>query len=134
MNVLIQYKNISSAQCRKPQYYFCCIIFDVNDLPNSSILLVPSIFAEDTFFFNFFLSTVTKTHYFRQLMKNWLRWTNDSAVTYSTNHAKKIQHPFSSTNVKNKQSRYRRSRFDEISRCLITWEFVLERTHEVSWK
>ena len=28
----------------------------------------------------------------------------------------KIQHPLSSTNVKNKQSRYRKSQYDEISR------------------
>ena len=57
----------------------------VNDLPNSSIVLVPLMFAEDTSFFPFlffvFLSTVTKTHYLRQLMKNWLRSTNGSAVT-----------------------------------------------------
>ena len=39
-----------------------------NDLSNSSNVLLPILFAEDTFFF--FLSTITQTHYLRQLMTN----------------------------------------------------------------
>ena len=52
---------------------------------------------------------------------------NKPAVTKRRKHqvfivqqiSQKIQHPLSSTNVKNKQSQYRKSQYDEISRCLI---------------
>ena len=44
----------------------------------------------------------------------------------------KIQHLSSSVNVKNKQSRYRKSQYGEISQCLIRGYLIVERAHKRS--
>ena len=110
---------ISSAVCRKASVLGPLLfLLYVNDLPNSSNSLDPIMFAEDTnvFFEHRNINTLFTTINDELIKINeWLSANklsvNVGKINFSLFHksGKKRQHPYSSTNVKNKQSRYQKS-------------------------
>ena len=111
----------------------------VSDLPNHSNVLVTIMFANNTnFVFEYSnINTLFKTvnDILNKAGSNKLSLSvgkTEFSLLYKS--GKIIDHPFSSSNVKNKQSQYQKSHYDEIFRCLIWSKFITERTHKISWK
>ena len=105
----------------------------VSDLPNHSNVLVTIMFANNTnFVFEYSnINTLFKT------VNDILNKAGSNKLSLSVGKTKFsllyksgkiIDHPFSSSNVKNKQSQYQKSHYDEIFRCLI-WSNLLRKEH-----
>ena len=103
------------------------LLLYVNDLPNSSNLLVPIMFADDTSLF----SEHSNINTLFKIVNDELIEIEVFIVPWIR---QKVQHSVSSTKVENKQSRDPKSQCDEISWRLNRWEFITERTHRISWK
>ena len=110
--------------------------------PKSSNLLIRIMFVDDTNLFyehsnNILFKTVND-----ELINIKERFSakklslNVGKTKFSLFHKsdKKIQHSFFSTNTKNKLSRYLKNQYDQISRCLIRREFIMEWTYKISWR